>query len=674
MKVYTADKSAENKRENIYKDIHPPAGTMNREAKTLLLHCTTLLDTYNADFDDIEQHIADYLDQKQIADPKMISLLMKVVEGCVRYLPVINIVLNNYFATNGQHVKNPEINIYVVLTYFYLFELDQMTLAYFKKLANNLDPHDMYKFLAFAMQSNSITSWMKDGWCQVYDGEFVNHRIVEPLLRALPELHEYMNQLKEKLNNKTLPQKKEIPNTVPQPFNLTQPRPRNVPIPMMIPMKAAPIPVPETTYNVPQEMKKLESKKFENKLMAKKKLWEVDNLHIECANATISCKTYQKLKAIEKEREAQLKFNKKKAIPLPNFQELTPIKMTKAAILREGQLHLKREEAEIQKWEELESGTRDMSQFVQWQTNMKNRDWQEQQNEVESFRLKAKISHEDAILSKHKLKENNRQLVQDIKQKAEKLMQIFLQQQIEEEEKSKQIVLSIAQGHKKAKEARKNIQEYKKKIVEEMHKENQQLMADALEQAETEMRNRLEVINEIRAMAAMSTNRHQKLIDLTQTANIGLLCEMSLVELKERLILMKTEKQRKIEQKRDEIFASKQASQDLVFDTLEIILKHRNENSASRKNQVKERKPMKPEITDEKVLALKQELEEKKSKRKEHQVSNSAKISSKKLNDNYTIFTKVQKERLHYKQMEIPKEKSAQPKFGQAGHFRSMVK
>lgn len=69
------------------------------------------------------------------------------------------------------------------------------------------------------------------------------------------------------------------------------------------------------------------------------------------------------------------------------------------------------------RWEELESGTRDMSQFVQWQTNMKNRDWQEQQNEVESFRLKAKISHEDAILSKHKLKENNRQLVQDIKQK-----------------------------------------------------------------------------------------------------------------------------------------------------------------------------------------------------------------------------------------------------------------
>lgn len=65
-----------------------------------------------------------------------------------------------------------------------------------------------------------------------------------------------------------------------------------------------------------------------------------------------------------------------------------------------------------------------------------------------------------------------------------------------------------------------------------MQKENQQLMADALEQAETEMRNRLEVINEIRAMAAMSTNRHQKLIDLTQTANIGLLCEMSLVEVR----------------------------------------------------------------------------------------------------------------------------------------------
>ena len=38
---------------------------MDREAKTLLLHCTTLLDTYNADFEEIEEHTTNYLNQKQ---------------------------------------------------------------------------------------------------------------------------------------------------------------------------------------------------------------------------------------------------------------------------------------------------------------------------------------------------------------------------------------------------------------------------------------------------------------------------------------------------------------------------------------------------------------------------------------------------------------------------------
>lgn len=644
--------------------VHPPAARMDREAKALLSHCTALLDTYNAGFEDIEEHAANYLDQKQITNLKLASLMLDIVKGCVHYKPIINIVLQPYFETSGQHVRHHEVNSYVVLTYVYLFELDNLTLAYFKKLANTFTAFNMYKFLTFALESQAITSWMADAWYQIYEEKFVDQHILKPLLRFLPELHRYVSDLQEKVNTKTVPKKKECQNTVLQPFNLTQPRPRKLPVPAMIPKVKNANPVPESIYKVPVEVKKLEDKKKQNELMAKKKLWEADNFQLECANAAMTSKTLEKLKKIEEEKQSQLQFNKKKALPLPSFQKPTPIKMTKAAILREGQLHLKKEEEEMSKWEDLENGMRDMSPFVNWQTAMKNRDQLEQQKEEESLRLKAKISHEDAILSKHKLTENKRQLVRQIKQKAEKAMQILLQQQIEEDEQSKKIVQTISQGHKKAKEAKKKIQEYKKKVVEEMQIENRQLMAEALEQAEVDMKKRLEVINEIRAMAAMAQNRPQKLIDLTQTSNSGLLCEMSLVELKERLTLLKTEKQEQLNKKRDEIIALKQAQQDLVLDNLEMIFKHRNEQSTVCKNQSKEKKPLKAVITDQRVLALQQELAEKKSKRQEQEILHSIKAGLKKLtDDNVAMFTKMQSENFRYKQVEISKEKDSRKIF-----------
>ena len=59
-------------------------------------------------------------------------------------------------------------------------------------------------------------------------------------------------------------------------------------------------------------------------------------------------------------------------------------------------------------------------------------------------------------------------------------------------------------------------------------------MRAALEEAEQEMRQKMELIRQIRAMEATPVNRF-KLVDLTEKAGHGLLSEMSIAEVCSRI-------------------------------------------------------------------------------------------------------------------------------------------
>jgi hypothetical protein len=68
--------------------------------------------------------------------------------------------------------------------------------------------------------------------------------------------------------------------------------------------------------------------------------------------------------------------------------------------------------------------------------------------------------------------------------------------------------------------------------VQEVQEESRELMKQALEEAEAEMKKKMELIHEIRAMEAVPIIR-MKLVDLTETAGFGLLGEMSIAEVRD---------------------------------------------------------------------------------------------------------------------------------------------
>merc|ERR1711915_812060 len=116
----------------------------------------------------------------------------------------------------------------------------------------------------------------------------------------------------------------------------------------------------------------------------------------------------------------------------------------------------------------------------------------------------------------------------------------------EDQRRMRSLVEQIIDDHQNVADAREKLQQHKRKIVQQVNEESREMMRQALEDAQQEMQRRTELIQKIRAMESVPFIR-KTFVDLTTTAGHALLSEMSYVELKERLELMK-EKQREDEE------------------------------------------------------------------------------------------------------------------------------
>ncbi|KAK7457309.1 hypothetical protein BaRGS_00035724, partial [Batillaria attramentaria] len=379
-----------------------------------------------------------------------------------------------------------------------------------------------------------------------------------------------------------------------KPFSLTQPRARSVPLPEPIPKLKKHNPVPKSLYVASKDQAEVDRRKQENRQQAEERLMEASRRQFACANPEPSHKTREVLKNIVSEQDSKLEFERHRSRPVPAFlNKEIPIKMNTAAILREGQLYQKQEEETLKKIAKLESGTRNSLEFDEWQATMRKKDLDAKLAEVERRRLLGKLSYEEAILARQNLIEENRQKVAQMKKEADALMQEYLEQRLQDEQNMRNMVDQTHQSHRNAKDTQRRLQESKRKIVQQVAAENRELMRQALEEAEAEMRKKLELIHQIKAAEASPAPR-QKMLDLTSTAGAWLLSEMSIAELRERLALMKVAEKEAEEKKRDEILEAKQAKDQQLIDTLECISKHRLEQTRSAALRLEEKKKGKP--------------------------------------------------------------------------------
>ncbi|KAF1608473.1 UNVERIFIED_CONTAM: Cilia- and flagella-associated protein 99, partial [Eudyptes pachyrhynchus] len=551
------------------------------------------------------------------------KFVLDTLAGCIEYKSLLDVVVDAFFVRDGRYCLISERNLYIVICYLATFQLEELGLQHFSRIVKSLDTAKMQKFLRFFFNALYLNTWIKDEWSQFYDSLYVKENWIDPLLRWQPKVQQLIEQLTDILSNRTTTVKS---STVTQPkeFNLTVPKPRAIPIPLPIPLLEKRPPVPPSTYKPPKEKKQLEEIKTKNRRKAEvsQQLFLIAVTKYLFIPFTGRMRQYKCIITLSQSASCSyqaLLFTYLLVLVSYLCTDNIPIKLNAAAILREGALYQRKMEQELKRIENLLRGAGDPSEFLEWQKQMRGKDLEEQLAEIECRRLQGKLSHEEAVLAHQNVIQENKKKADLMREEKAELMHRYAEKRLQEQKEMRDLVEQVVEGHKNAKQAKIKLQKYKQWIVQEVCEENRELLRQALEEEEEKLRKRYELIQQIRAIESLPSIRH-KFVDLTETGGHGLICEMSIVELRERLALLREAQKAAEEEKRDQIIHEKQAKEQLLLDKLDQISLFRAQlgRAAALKQEEKKRKSQSGErpMKDERILNLQKKIVEKTMERK----------------------------------------------------------
>ncbi|KAM3871377.1 cilia- and flagella-associated protein 99 [Diretmus argenteus] len=588
----------------------------------LVKEASMLLDKFNAD----KQYVDDFMEDASKSMENMDALdkkfILDVVSGCIEYKKLLDIVINVFYDQNGESLSRGDRNQFIIICYLATFILHDLGLQRFSNIVKSLDIKNMHKFLSFFFNVTNLTTWIQEEWSHVNDVALVERKWISPLLRWRPDIDILMDQLAARMSRRSQVKKAPPKTTKPQQFSLTKPKPRPLPMPELIPQQEKHQPVPNSTYRSPKEMQAMQEIKGKNRQKAEEMLYEANMKQFQCANPQKSEHTKNVMSQIKESSDSKLKFNSfhSSGVPAKHKTNSWPMKLNNTTILRQGALYNHQVEEELQRIERLVEGAREPSSFLQWQKEMRERDTQEELAQVERRRLEGQIRYEEAAITRTRIMERNQKTAHLKKEETAQLMQRYAKKRLEEEKEMRDLVQQVAEGHKNSKAAKVKLQEFNQRIAKEVSQQSQELLHQALEEAQAELSRKFEMIREIHAMESVPLIRH-KLVDDTETAGHDLLGEMSMAELKERLAILKEAEQCEQQRRREHILEEKQTKEQFLLEQLDAIKIHRKvlaQAAASRsgKEEKKARVGLQQAVAkDERVLALQKRLEEKQQER-----------------------------------------------------------
>ncbi|XP_013920063.1 PREDICTED: cilia- and flagella-associated protein 99 isoform X1 [Thamnophis sirtalis] len=534
--------------------------------------------------------------------------VMAILCGCLEYKTLLDVVVDAFYIRDGKHCLFSERNMYIVICYLATFRLEELGLQQFSKIIKSMETAKICKFLRFFFNLVNLQTWIKDEWSHIYDSDYVNENWIEPLEKWQPKIQQLISQLDNIADKHAITLLK---TTQPNEFHLTVPNPRAILIPEQIPRQEKTKPVPKNTYKPPRMKQHLERIKLKNRQQAEELLLEANINQFNCAAPKFDYKSSMKetLNLVEKFEAQKIKYK----------TDSTPVKLNAAAILREGVLYQRKVEQELKRVEHLLQGAQDPSKFLEWQQQMHKKDLDQQLTEAECRKLQGKLSYEEAILARQYCIQEKKKNADQKREEAEEMRLQYAERCLQERKEKEKKAQQVAEGHKNVKQAQMKLHKCKQQIVQEVSKKSEDMLLQVLKDEEEKFKKRYELIQQIRAIEYVPFLKN-KFIDLTKTGNHGVLGEMSIVELQERLALLKESQQKAEEEKRDLIIHEKHAKEQLLLDTLDQICMFREQfgRAAALKQEEKKTKvsPREAILKEEQVLDLQKKIMEKSTERK----------------------------------------------------------
>ncbi|CAO2640240.1 Cilia- and flagella-associated protein 99 [Lemmus lemmus] len=555
---------------------------------------------------------------QQTLNPQKLAFVLEILSGCLEYQKLLTIVVDAFYVRDGRLCLWADYSLFEVICYLAMFQLDELGFQLFCSIIKSQPVCKTCKFLRFFFNPLNLCSWIKDEWSLIYETSHVKENWIDPLMRWQPEVQELINQLEGVPTSQIPLLKTKAKVTEPKEFNLTVPKPRAITMPEPVPTVAKPKPVPKSTYQEPKEQQLLQMIKRYNRRNAEELLLRANMEELRCAMPR--SRRDPQAQDLEKQQQQQSAPRIRRTPNLTFYKPNNfPVKLNTATILREGALYQRQVEKELQRVDKLVDGAGDFSEFFEWQKKMQAKDLEEQLAASECRRLQGKLSHEEAILARQNLMQENKQKANQKKEETAELMLQCAERRLQEEKSMKELVEQVNEAQKNVKVAQMKLVKGRQQIVQEVIEESRELLQRSSEAAKEEQRQRCELIAQLRALETQPT-RKGKLVDLTQIPGYGLEGEMSVVELRERLALLKETQKREKEEKRDQIIQGKRAKSQKLQNTVEQISLCRAAMGRTAALRWEEKKARAASLgtpsQDERVLELQRRMEERAAERR----------------------------------------------------------
>jgi len=326
---------------------------------------------------------------------------------------------------------------------------------------------------------------------------------------------------------------------------------------------------------------------------------------------------------VENDIQKTLQFDNKYCRPLKDFSKFKgDVKYNETAIIREEFLIDKKNKEEEAALNKILIEKKDRKEFDRWVTEMKIRDDILKMEEIDKRKLELDLNREIAT-NYYQIRKNRNQLKAAEHKQQEQLNMKKKEEEKKEEIKNKKLVVKEIQ--KVQVNALKNKEKFineNKELYKNRKKELNELNLIIKEEKKIYNQRRDELIRQIRELEKLPIRR-QHGFDPTETPGYGLLEEMSLVELKERLALQKQMLLDEINSKKEENKLKMQERADDLVNKALIIqenrdkLRHQKEMERKKKREERDNLNERYRIEREKNLfKYKQKIEDKKKRLK----------------------------------------------------------
>ena len=259
--------------------------------------------------------------------------------------------------------------------------------------------------------------------------------------------------------------------------------------------------------------------------------------------ATEGRPTINKFNKVQEEVEEaivrELKFEGNKPRPMPNFEKNPAnIKLNVAALKREKHL-IDKEEREAQaRLDEMAMGLKDASEFNRWKSEMNEKDEIERLEHIQKKKIEMEMAREEAILARERNERENHQLVNKMRHEMDVMMDKREADLAEVMAAKKEVIAQVHSNKEAAHDAVVEKQQENKAIRDEVHRDLQEGLKKRQDEEAAQLAKRMELIRQIRELEKIPIQR-TKGFDPTEAGGHGLMEEMSIAELRERLEFQK---------------------------------------------------------------------------------------------------------------------------------------